>query len=198
MALTCCEVRMRDDVSERLFSLFTSPDRAEAIAGDLMEERETHEGIWFWVHVVRIALALWREAAAEAPLLVGALTTLGCALLIAPAFGGAAAIYLFPRATGSPAGWLALSLCWWSGSLLVGAALVVMAPRRGMAASAILATTGLLLLIAAGSLAWGEPVRTDFLLFYTAGLPAPMLLLAGGAFARCRAIACRTPSMGQR
>ena len=53
---------MRDKAVERLFSLFTSSDRAEAIAGDLAEERERHGWIWFWLQVARTTLALWRQS----------------------------------------------------------------------------------------------------------------------------------------
>ena len=34
---------MRDNAVEGLLSLFTSADRAEAIAGDLAQEREQHQ-----------------------------------------------------------------------------------------------------------------------------------------------------------
>ena len=34
---------MRDDLIERLFSLLTSADRAEAIAGDLIQETKTED-----------------------------------------------------------------------------------------------------------------------------------------------------------
>ena len=80
---------MRDDAVERLFSLFTSSDRAVAMAGDLAEERERRGWIWFWLHVVRVTFALWRSAVTEAPLPVLALMLAGCALFTAPAFAGA-------------------------------------------------------------------------------------------------------------
>ena len=72
---------MRDNAVERLFSLFTSSDRAVAIAGDLAEEREQRGWIWFWLHVVRVTFALWRSAATEAPLRVLALVLAGCGAL---------------------------------------------------------------------------------------------------------------------
>src|SRR5687768_17212391 len=115
---------MRDNAVEGLLSLFTSSDRAEAIAGDLMEEREERGPIWFWLHVTRITLTLWRNAATAAPLPVLALATAGCALFTAPAFGGAAAIRLFPQLTGPPVSWIALSFFWWGGALWIGASLV--------------------------------------------------------------------------
>jgi hypothetical protein len=180
---------MRDNFSERLFSLFTSSDRAVAIAGDLMEEREQHGSIWFWLHVVRITLALWRDAAMEAPLRVLALATVACALFTAPAFGGAAAVGLFPQLMGSPVSWIALSFFWWGGALWVGASLVAIAPRCGMAACATLALGSEVLLIGVGIPAgWRDQWSTDFLLFYTTGLLVPALLLAGGAIARRRLV----------
>ena len=60
---------MRDNAVERLFSLFTSSDRAEAIAGDLAEEREQRGWIWFWLHVLRVtidAVAQRRDGGAAA------------------------------------------------------------------------------------------------------------------------------------
>jgi hypothetical protein len=190
---------MRDSVSEGLFSLFTSSDRAEAIAGDLMEEREKHGWIWFWLHVVRIALTLWRNAATEAPLRVLALATAGCALFIAPAFGGAAAVRLFPQLMGPQVSWIALSFFWWGGALWIGASLVSIAPRLGMAACATLAVAGEALLIAFGvSVLWHDLQNAEFGLFYAIGLATAAPLLLGGAIARRRMIACGIPTLEQR
>ena len=168
---------MRDHVIEGLFSLFTSSDRAEAMAGDLMEERETHGWSWFWMHVVRVALTLWRNAATEAPLLVLALATVGCALFVAPAIGGLAAVRLVPQA--GPINLIALSCFWWGGAFWIGASLVSIAPRRGMTACATLAVIGAALLMALG----------DGILFSAIGLATTMLLLLGGATAHRRMIA---------
>jgi hypothetical protein len=182
---------MRDNAVERLFSLFTSSDRAVAIAGDLAEERERRGWIWFWLHVVSITLALWRNAATEAPLRVLALMLAGLALLSAPAFGGVAAVFLVPQLTGSPVGWIALPFFWWGGAFWTGASLVALAPRRGMAASALLAVAGDALLIGLGGPAvWRDPSNTDFVLFCTTGLIAAMPLLTGAAVARRRLVAC--------
>ena len=180
---------MRDNTVERLFSLFTSSDRAVAIAGDLAEEREQRGWIWFWLHVVSVTLALWRNAATEAPLRVLTLMLLGFALLSAPAFGGVAALRLFPGWTNSPLAWIALPLFWWGGALWTGATLVALAPRRGMAACAMLAVGGEALLIWFGGPAvWGDPSDTDLVLFCTTGLVAAMPLLTGAAVARRRFI----------
>jgi hypothetical protein len=178
---------MRDDAVERLFSLFTSSDRAVAIAGDLAEEREQRGSIWFWLHVMRITFALWRNAATEAPLRVLALMLGGLALLTAPAFGGVAAVFLFPRLTDSLVGWIGLPFFWWGGALWIGASLVTIAPRYGMAACATLAVAGDALLVGlAGPAVWRDPSNSDFVLFCTTGLLASMPLLAGAAVARRR------------
>jgi hypothetical protein len=176
---------MRDNAVERLFSLFTSSDRAVAIAGDLAEEREQRGSIWFWLHVVRITFALWRNAATEAPLRILALATAGCVLFTAPAFGGAAAVRLVPQLTGSPVSWIALSFFWWGGALWTGASLVAIAPRRGMTACATLAVASAALLIALGaSVLWHELQSAEFVLFYAIGLATAAPLLLGGAMAR--------------
>jgi hypothetical protein len=182
---------MRDRVAEGLFSLFTSSDRAEAIAGDLAQEREQHGWIWFWLHVARTTLALWRSAVTDAPLVVLLMAVAGCALFAAPAIGGAAAVNLFPHSIGSPVSWIALSLFWWGGALWTGASLVVIAPQRGMAACATLAVAGEALLIGLGVTAWRGPLETDFVLFYTTGLLVAAPLLVGGAIARRRLIVWR-------
>jgi hypothetical protein len=190
---------MRDSISEELFSLFTSPDRAEAIAGDLIEEREERGRFWFWLHVTRITLTLCRNAATEAPLQVLALVTAGCALFAAPAFAAAATVRLFPHFGGPPVSWIALSFFWWGGALWIGSALVAIAPRRGMTACAALAVAGEALLIALGaSVLWHELQRADFVLVYAIALATAAPLLLGGAIARRRLIACGIPTLQQR
>ena len=182
---------MRDNAVERLFSLFTSSDRAAAIAGDLAEEREQRGWIWFWLHVVSVTFALWRSVAMEAPLRVLALVLVGLAFLSAPAFGGVAAVFLFPQMVDSPVGWIALPLFWWGGALWIGASLVALAPLRGMAACATLAIAGGALFVGLGGPAvWRDPSNTDLVLFCTTGLLAAMPLLTGAAVVRRRLVAC--------
>jgi hypothetical protein len=185
---------MRDNAVERLFSLFTSSDRAEAMAGDLAEERPRLGWIWFWMHVARTTLALWRTAVTDAPILVLLVAVTGGAMFVPPAIGGVAAVNLFPHMVGSPLSWLALSLLWCGGALWTGASLVVIAPQRGMAACATLAVAAEVMLIG-----WGvtggvtRPVETDFLLFYTTALLAAPALAAGAAVARGRLIVSPMP-----
>jgi non-heme chloroperoxidase len=132
---TICEVRMRDDAIERLFSLFTSQDLAAAMAGDLIEERRGRGWIWFWRHVLGVTLVLWWRAALKAPLRMLALAIAGGALAIAPALGAVVAASLFPIAMGS-------LLTWSAGALATAAVLTVIARQLGLAASAALALAG--------------------------------------------------------
>ena len=178
---------MRDNVIEGLFAMFTSADRAEAMAGDLMEERETRGWSWFWLHVVRVALTLWRNGTTEAPLRALALTMVGCGLFVAPAIGSAASIRLVPHA--GPINWIAFSLCLWGGALAIGVALVTIAPRRGMAACATLALAGEALLMAFGVGVLWQDVQAESVLIYAIGLATAAPLLLGGAIARRRMMA---------
>jgi pimeloyl-ACP methyl ester carboxylesterase len=184
---------MRDNAVERLFSLFTSSDRAEAIAGDLAEEREQHGWVWYWLHVARTTLALWRSTVTEAPLRVLALMLAGCALLTAPAFAGAAAVYLVPQLFGSAVSWISLSFFWWGGALWAGASLVAIAPRRGMAACATLAVVGAALLLAFGVTIESQEFSRVDRMFFTMALGTAVALLAGGAIARRRTIVIAVP-----
>jgi len=190
---------MRDNVSEALFSLLTSPDHAEAIAGDLMEERQHRGSPWFWLHVAGTMLALWRSAVTDAPLKVIVLAMAGCALLFAPGLGGAAAVSLFPQLIGSPVSWIVLSFFWWGGALGIGASLIAAAPRRGMAACATLAVAVEALLIALGGSVLRHDLQSaEFLVIYAIGLATAAPLLLGGAIARHRMIACGIPALEQR
>lgn len=132
---------MRDNVIDRLFSLFTTPERAESIAGDLAEERQHRGRAWYWLHVAGVTLALWRSAASDAPLRLIALTIAGCALLIAPAFGGAVAAFLFPQMIVAVVALVA-------GALFTAITLAAVARRLGFAASATLAVVGVALVLA--------------------------------------------------
>ena len=67
-------------VTYRLLSLFTSPDRAESIEGDLIEERHTYGRLWFAVNVVTTVFALWRQALALDFLRTVALSVVAVAL----------------------------------------------------------------------------------------------------------------------
>ena len=99
MVLTSWEVRMRDRLIEQLFSLLTSADRAEAIAGDLVEERD-HRG-WGWSGSMRSASPSNCGTRCRGRAATGACADVAvCAISIAPVFGGAVAAFLFPQMIG--------------------------------------------------------------------------------------------------
>jgi hypothetical protein len=190
MVSTSCKARMRDTLrAERLLLLFTSADRAAAIAGDLTEERGHRGPILFWLDVVRTLSALWRGAVTDAPLRVVMLALSGCALVAGPALVGVAAVALFPGSIGSPVSWIALSFIWCAGALWTGASLVAIAPSRGMAACATLALVGETLLSAFLIRTPRPDLPTvQLALVYATTLVVPALLLVGGAIARRRMI----------
>jgi pimeloyl-ACP methyl ester carboxylesterase len=133
------------DRAQRLLGLFTSADGAEAIAGDLIEERRSHGGFWFWRHVLGTVLAVSRSAVTDAPLQALNLVAAGRALFAIPAFAGVAAVSLFPQLIGTLVSWIVLSLFWWGGGLWTGASLATIAPTRGMAACVVLALAPMLI-----------------------------------------------------
>ena len=186
---------MRDTTrAEKLLSLFASPDSATAIAGDLTEERQHRGSIWFWIHLSTTIVALWRNAVISAPLANLRLAAAGCVLFATTAFGGTAAVSLFPQIVGSPLYWIALSVFWWGAAFWTGVSLVSLSPKRGMVACAMLAVTGEVLLLAFGVTAlWLELSSTEFVIIYTAALVVALPLLAGGSVARRRMITCGPP-----
>ena len=191
---------MRDTArAERLLSLFTSPDCAAAIAGDLTEERPARGSAWFWLQVAGSMVALWRSALADAPRAVLAHAATGCALFAGPAFFGVFVVAMFPQLIGSFVTWAALSLIWWGGAVWTGALLVGLAPQRGMAACATLAVFAETLLLVLGlSALWGGGLSALFLPFYITALSVSAPLLAGGALARRRMMVSHPTTAGPR
>jgi hypothetical protein len=61
------ETSSRVSFAEGLLSLVTSKDRAASIAGDLAEEAGSRCGVWFWVDLLSVALALFSQAFRLAP-----------------------------------------------------------------------------------------------------------------------------------
>jgi pimeloyl-ACP methyl ester carboxylesterase len=183
---------MADNAVERLFSLFASSDGAEALAGDLAEERAQRGWMWYWLHVVRVTFTLCRNGVAEAPLRVVALMLAGAVLFIAPAIAGVAGVYLLPMSA-VWVSWIALSFFWWGGALFTGASLVTIAPHRGMPACTIVAVAGAALLLGFGATVDPQEfTRTDRMFFITA-LGTTVALLAGGAIARRRTVVIAVP-----
>jgi hypothetical protein len=178
---------MRDDLVERLFSLLTSADRAEAMAGDLIQERQHRGSRWFWWHAFVTAVALWGTAVAKAPLRTLLVAAAGCALLAMPVIAGVAAVSLFPTLLGALVAWSVLATIWWGGALWTGASVVAIAPARGLAACLTLVALGEALLLAL----WISGVQLDLLrvttgIIYTTAAGAACPLLLGAAVVRDR------------
>jgi hypothetical protein len=56
----------KDQIAEKFLGLLTTPERAAAISGDLMESAARRGGFWFWSRVLRTAAALlWSGFMAE-------------------------------------------------------------------------------------------------------------------------------------
>lgn len=180
---------MRDDLIQRLFSLFTSADRAEAIAGDLIQERSDRGSRWFWRHALATAAALCATTVVRAPMRTLVVAAAGCALMAVPVFAGVAAVSVFPTLVGALVATL-LAIFWWGGALWAGASMVLIAPVRGMAASVTLAALAEVMLLAG----WVAGLQIDFAnvtsgTFYMTAAGAAWPLLIGAAVARARVIA---------
>jgi hypothetical protein len=189
---------MRDSAVETLFSLFTSSDRALAIAGDLAEESDQRGRVWFWLQVMAVTCALWRIAAMQAPARVIALLLGGLALLCVPVFAGFAAVLSVPNVMSSPAAWFVLPFFWWGGALWIGASLVILGPRSGMSACVVLAVAVEAVLVWFGApVLWRDPSNGDFVLYFTNGVVSGLPLVAGAAIARRRWLVLST-NMAQR
>lgn len=61
-------------LSATLLTLFTSPEHAQSIEGDLLEEARSRGRIWFWSHIVRTTSALWWKGFNESPFALFGLT----------------------------------------------------------------------------------------------------------------------------
>jgi len=171
---------MRDaGPAEALLSLFTARERAESIAGDLIEERDVRGSAWFWLNVVRTTFALFASTLANAPATVCALGVLGFALLVALTFPGVAAVFLFPLM--GPMRSVLLALFCGNAALWTGISLVKVAPKHGMPACLTLAVAGEALL-----LAWTQAPTDGSVIAYTSALFAVAPLLTGAAIARRR------------
>ncbi len=197
------EFHMRDiRWAERLLSLFTSPDSAAGIVGDLSEERRQRGGAWFWRQVLGTTFSLCRGIWFESPLMVLLLVFAGLLLGVACDSAGANLFlkylnllskYLQPH---GPTGYVVvaistLALMGWSFKLITGAALVLVAPRLGMATCVLVAGISTMLSAASFvsmlSLIPGVPWQSWIGL--TVSLIAdPTFLLIGGAIIRRRQI----------
>ena len=176
-------------VAQRLLSLFTSPECAEAIAGDFAEGRGHRGALWFWRQVLTTAIALGGHALTSAPLTSVGLLAAGGVLFGALAFTGFAptALLMFPGGLAAPVQWIWLSLAWWSAAFFSGFMLVRLSPERGMAASVALALMGEAVMIALRlTVLDGDVMRTPVAVFLSIAMFTAVPLLMGGAAARRR------------
>ena len=58
---------MPERIAQRLLCLYTAPERAEAIVGDLLEQSRTRGRGWFWLQSVGTALSLCFKSVRTAP-----------------------------------------------------------------------------------------------------------------------------------
>jgi hypothetical protein len=176
-------------MAQRLLSLFTSPECAEAIAGDFAEGRATHGTAWFWRQTLATALALCGRTLTGAPLRSVRVVAAGGVLFGALAFTGFAptALLMFPGGLAAPVQWIWLSLAWWSAAFFTGYTLVRLSPARGMAASVVLALMGEAVMIALRLMVLdGDVMRTPVEVFLSIAMFTAVPLLMGSAAARRR------------
>lgn len=124
--------------AERLLSLFTAPDSAAGIVGDLTEEQGQRGLLWFWRHVLGTAFSLCCGTLTQSPLVVWMLAVLGFGIHILALVGAS-----LPFFSATPASYdligPALILVTWFSALLTGAMLVAVSRHRSMAACVVLA-----------------------------------------------------------
>ena len=176
-------------MAQRLLSLFTSPECAEAIAGDFAEARGNRGTPWFWRQIVTTTIALCSHTLTSAPLRSVGLLSAGTVLFAALAFTSFAptALLMFPGGLAAPVQWIWLSLAWWSAAFFTGFMLVRLSPERGVAASVVLALTGEAVMIALRlTVLDGDVMRTPVEIFLSIAMFTAVPLLAGSAAARRR------------
>ena len=173
-------------LSATLLTLFTSPEHAQSIEGDLMEEARPRGRIWFRSKVVRTTLALWWKGFSESPLvLLGLMVACGAAwlLILVFTFMARASVEFAFRSLGDPIMIRAL-VPGILGSLLAGFVFVRAVPVRGIYASVAVACVvgpvSTVLFIA------GRPVEgiTDLVIQFAAGATTVGPLLLGSAVSR--------------
>ena len=187
-------------MAQRLLSLFTSPECAEAIAGDFAEGRSTHGAVWFWRQTLATAIALCGRTLTGAPLRSLRVVAAGGVLFGALAFTGfaPAALLMFPSGLASPVRWIWLSLAWWSAAFFTGFTLVHLSPARGMAASVVLALIVEAMLLALGlTILDGDLLRSPSAVFLSIAMATAVPLRAGAAAARRRTVGPRTEALAQ-
>jgi hypothetical protein len=177
---------MRDiNPAERLLSLFTSPESAAGVVGDLSEERGQRGSMWFWRQVMGTAFSLCRGTWFASPGAVLLLVLFGLALEV-----GLSSVWVRLIDLQNLSSIQYFRFIQYSQLLVIGAVLVATAPRLGMAACVMLAAiTDLLSLftISWAYLNWDYPMHWSALGSVIIGLLAsPLTLCLGGAIFRRR------------
>ena len=136
-------------LSFSLLILFTSPERAVSIQGDLIEEGQTRGRVWFWSQIIRTTGALCWKRIARSPLAILGLTLSGGAVWFLSTgilVVGVAVIEFVLHSLGVPVNirflWVFLL-----GALSTGIILGQAAPVRGMHASVVLAVVSVPVLV---------------------------------------------------
>jgi len=175
--------------AQRLLALFTSPECAEAIAGDFVEARGNRGAAWFWRQILGTAIALWGSTLTSAPFASLGVAALGALQFGSLAFAGFAPVAMFPALLGTPASWVWLSVTWWSGAFFTGFTLVSLSPARGALGSVLVALAGaaLLLVLRVAGLD-GRDLHIPVAVFWSITTFTALLLLAGALTARRRII----------
>lgn len=98
---------MRDDrIAEWLLSLVTPPTRARSTVGDLLEGAASRGRCWFWLCVVRTAVALLRASLHAAPFRMAVFAAVGWF------------VYMLVCVAQLLCGWLLVTLLWGLGYFL--------------------------------------------------------------------------------
>ena len=179
--------------AQRVLALFTSPECAEAIAGDFAEARGDRSAAWFWWQVLTTATALGGRAIATAPLASVGVAVLGVLQFGSLAFAGFAPVAMFPALLSTPASWVWLSVTWWSGAFFTGFTLVSLSPARGALGSVLLALIGAALLLVSRLVGLdGRDLHIPNVVFWSITTFTAVPLLAGAMAARSRVASVAT------
>ena len=123
-------------IAESVLTLFTTPDRASSITGELTEEARSRGRLWFWSHVIRTALSLFWRDLASAPARIAGLVALGLCMFVGLFFlSGFGLDLLFDRLLGLKGGVILPSWFVLSGLVapyLIALVLTRLAPGREM------------------------------------------------------------------
>jgi hypothetical protein len=182
----------KSSLSFTLLTLFTSPERAGSIQGDLLEEAQIRGRGWFWSQVIRTTGALCWKGFARSPLAILGLTLSGGVawfVMTLVMVAGATAVEFVSRSLGVPINIRFVSV-FLLGTLLTGVILGRAAPVRGMYASVGLAFASVPVLALLFNFNTIPPAGlADFRL--TALVLSEALLLLGSALSRRRAVHSR-------